>query len=263
MIGIGATLFKVPTAYGASAFSPASLFSSGEEGVWYDPSDLSTMFQNSDGTTAVAVGDPVGYIEDKSGNGNHAIQATSAKRPTLRETGGLYYLEFGGAQGLRTASNIDFTGTDTMSVFVGVKKDDDTTDNILEHSANIAGNDGTFRVHSGTGGLYRNQSKGSVLSNANNSDNAAPSTNVLTGQSKISTDLNVLRIDGVEAGTGTTNQGTGNYTSQQLNVGSRNNGGSLHLTGRIYSMVIRNVLSSDAEIASTEAYVANKTGVSL
>jgi len=148
-------------------------------------------------------------------------------------------------------------------VFVGVKKDDDTTDNILEHSANIAGNDGTFRVHSGTGGLYRNQSKGSVLSNADNSDNAAPSTNVLTGQSKISTDLNVLRIDGVEAATSTTNQGTGNYTSQQLNVGSRNNGGSLHLTGRIYSMVIRNVLSSDAEIASTEAYVANKTGVSL
>ena len=179
----------------------ANLFSNGEQGVWYDPSDLTTLFQNSDGTTAVAVGDPVGYIADKSGNANHAIQATSAKRPTLRESGGLYYLEFSGAQGLRTSGNVDFTGTDTMNVFVGVKKDDDTTDNILEHSANIGGNNGTFRVQSGTGGLYRNQSKGSVLSNANNSDNAAPSTNVLTGKSKISTDLNVLRIDGVEAAT--------------------------------------------------------------
>ena len=261
MYGLGVNKLGVTNA--PSGFNPLSLFANSEQGAWYDPSDLSTMFQSSDGTTAVSVGDPVGYIADKSGNGNHAIQATSAKRPTLRETGGLYYLEFSGAQGLRTSGNIDFTGTDTMSVFVGVKKDDDTTDNILEHSANIGGNNGTFRVHSGTSGLYRNQSKGSVLSNANNSDNAAPSTNVLTGQSKISTDLNVLRIDGVEAGTSTTNQGTGNYTSQQLNVGSRNNGGSAQLTGRIYSMVIRNVLSSDAEIASTEAYVANKTGVSL
>ena len=261
MYGLGVNRLGVTNVRGG--FTPLALFASGEEGAWYDPSDLTTLFQNSDGTTAVAVGDPVGYIADKSGNANHAIQATSAKRPTLRESGGLYYLEFSGAQGLRTSGNVDFTGTDTMNVFVGVKKDDDTTDNILEHSANIGGNDGTFRVQSGTGGLYRNQSKGSVLSNANNSDNAAPSTNVLTGKSKISTDLNVLRIDGVEAGTSTSNQGTGNYISEQLNIGSRNNGSSAQLSGRIYSMVIRNVLSSDAEIASTEAYVANKTGVSL
>ena len=45
MIGIGATLFKVPTMHRGAAFSPASLFSSGEEGAWYDPSDLSTLFQ--------------------------------------------------------------------------------------------------------------------------------------------------------------------------------------------------------------------------
>tara|TARA_R110001632_G_scaffold2432_1_gene10912 strand:+ start:26 stop:811 length:786 start_codon:yes stop_codon:yes gene_type:complete len=261
MYGLGVNKLGVTNVRGG--FNPLSLFANSEQGAWYDPSDLTTLFQNSDGTTAVAVGDPVGYIADKSGNANHAIQATSAKRPTLRESGGLYYLEFSGAQGLRTSGNVDFTGTDTMNVFVGVKKDDDTTDNILEHSANIGGNNGTFRVHSGTSGLYRNQSKGSVLSNANNSDNAAPSTNVLTGKSKISTDLNVLRIDGVEAGTSTSNQGTGNYISEQLNIGSRNNGSSAQLSGRIYSMVIRNVLSSDADIASTEAYVANKTGVSL
>lgn len=65
------------------SWSPSSLFASSEVGVWYDPSDLSTMFQNSDGTTAVAVGDPVGYIADKSGNGFHATQATAAARPVL------------------------------------------------------------------------------------------------------------------------------------------------------------------------------------
>ena len=48
-------------------FSPLSLFASGEQGAWYDPSDLSTMFQDSAGTTPVtADGQPVGLILDKS-----------------------------------------------------------------------------------------------------------------------------------------------------------------------------------------------------
>ena len=65
-------------------FSPASLFAAGEQGVWYDPSDFSTMFQDSAGTTPVtAVEQPVGKILDKSGRGNHATQATSASRPVL------------------------------------------------------------------------------------------------------------------------------------------------------------------------------------
>lgn len=63
--------------------------------VWYDASDLSTLAQNSDGTGAVAVGDPVGRIMDKSGNNRHAIQATAGMRPTLRQdSAGYYYLEF-------------------------------------------------------------------------------------------------------------------------------------------------------------------------
>ena len=50
-----------------AGFSPAALFSAGEQGVWYDPSDLSTLFQDSAGTTPVtAVGQPVGFLGDKS-----------------------------------------------------------------------------------------------------------------------------------------------------------------------------------------------------
>lgn len=65
-------------------FSPASLFAAGEQGVWYDPSDFSTMFQDVAGTTPVtAVEQPVGRILDKSGRGNHATQSTTASRPVL------------------------------------------------------------------------------------------------------------------------------------------------------------------------------------
>lgn len=66
------------------AFSPLSLFAASEQGAWYDPSDFSSMFQDSAGTTPVtAVEQPVGRINDKSGNGNHATQATAAARPVV------------------------------------------------------------------------------------------------------------------------------------------------------------------------------------
>ena len=53
--------------FGSGAFSPASLFASGAPGVWYDPSDFTTLFQDSAGTTPVtAVEQFVGLMLDKS-----------------------------------------------------------------------------------------------------------------------------------------------------------------------------------------------------
>jgi len=62
--------------------SPVALFANGEIGAWYDPSDLTTLFQDSAGTTPVtAPNQTVGKMLDKSGRGNHATQATSTQRP--------------------------------------------------------------------------------------------------------------------------------------------------------------------------------------
>lgn len=61
---------------------PNSLFALAEPGAWYDPSDLTTLFQDNLGVTPVtAPGQTVGRILDKSGRGNHATQATLAQRP--------------------------------------------------------------------------------------------------------------------------------------------------------------------------------------
>jgi hypothetical protein len=65
-----------------SIFNPLSLFSAGEKGVWFDPTDITTLFQDAAGTTPVtAYGQKVGRILDKSGNGNHATQSNAALQP--------------------------------------------------------------------------------------------------------------------------------------------------------------------------------------
>ena len=67
----------------------SAMFSRGEPGAWYDPSDLSTVFQDAAGTVPAyqpgqgLVDPPVGRILDKSGRGNHATQVTTTSRPTL------------------------------------------------------------------------------------------------------------------------------------------------------------------------------------
>lgn len=65
-----------------ATWTPADLFASSEEGAFFDFSSASYLRQNSDGTGAVtAVGDPVGWAEDLSGNGNNATQSTDTARP--------------------------------------------------------------------------------------------------------------------------------------------------------------------------------------
>ena len=58
--------FGMPRSF-AAPFTPRSLFSTGAQGAWYDPSDRSTLFQDAAGTTPVtAVEQPVGLMLDKS-----------------------------------------------------------------------------------------------------------------------------------------------------------------------------------------------------
>lgn len=69
---------------GATPQTVDGLIASGYFTIAYDPSDMSTLWQDSAGTTPVtAVEQPVGRMLDKSGNGHHAIQATTTKRPVL------------------------------------------------------------------------------------------------------------------------------------------------------------------------------------
>jgi hypothetical protein len=71
-VGIGRGVFEAPGATVIGGKKPSfnleilKLFANGEQGFFYDPNDLSTMFQDAAGTVPVtAVGQPVGLIFDK------------------------------------------------------------------------------------------------------------------------------------------------------------------------------------------------------
>ena len=81
-IGIGINLFDVGATAGEVAWTPAQL---SNLAVWYDPSDISTLFKDSTGLDPVTADlDLVGKILDKSGNNYHLIQTTTAAKPTYK-----------------------------------------------------------------------------------------------------------------------------------------------------------------------------------
>lgn len=247
-----------------SGFSPASLFSGGQQGAWYDPSDVNTLFQDSAGTTPVtAVGQPVGLILDKSGRGNHASQSTPGSRPLYQVDGtGRAYLSLDGVDDWMITPTIT-PGTDKMQVFAGVRKlSDALTGIVAEFSANATTNNGTFALVAPTGGLttYQYWSRGTFTRSVTGNTYPSPDTAVLTGLGDIAGDSSILRVDGYQWPTNVTDQGTGNYLAYPLYIGARGGTGS-RFNGQLYGLVVRfgaNLAAS--AIVTMENWMNTKTG---
>ena len=111
-------------------------------------------------------------------------------------------------------------------------------------------------------GNYAFISRGTSDSGANLTGYSAPITNVLTGIGDIAGDLAILRVNGVEAGRSTADQGTGNYGNYPLFTGRRG-GTTLPANTRDYGLIIVGRALTASEIANTEKWMAGKTGVTL
>lgn len=126
--GVGIGISNIPTLSSRRpAFSPLSLFADGSQGVWYDDSLTSSMYQDSAGTVAAVLESPVGKQLDLSGNNNHRTQATSANRPTLSARYNLLLatatLATQSITTVATSYTIYFTGSGTVTLsgtYVGV-----------------------------------------------------------------------------------------------------------------------------------------------
>ena len=178
------------------------------------------------------------------------------------------YLKFDGVDDTLVTGSINFTATDKMTVFAGVRKLIDVGIQMLyELSTNTDASVGSFAslpgyLFPGTAGAYfssgvRGNTASSYLSTA--ASFPAPISAVQTQKLGISTDTNILRINGTQAASGVADLGTINYGNYPLYIGSRA-GTSLPFNGHLYSLIVRGAQSTDAQIVSAESYVNSKTG---
>jgi len=241
----------------SGGFSPASLFAGGTEGAWYDPSDLTTLFQDSAGTTPVTTaGQPVGKMLDKSGNGNHVAQAISAKRPTYTEGSGLAWLAFDGVDDAMEIQNAAFSFTGDQSVWVAAKHD--------------TGNGRFIYLMGGSDKGYLFVTEGSTRKMRFipiNTADGVISTSVI-GTSPIvfggawdrsSGDIS-LRENGVEY---TASKTPADVTVPVVTLLGGGNPNGASWDGNIYGAVIVNNLTTASETGEVEAYLAAKSGVTL
>lgn len=249
-----------------------TLFANNEQGFAYDPNDLSTMFQDAAGTISVtAQGQPVGLILDKSGRNNHAYQTVSASRPLLQRnaTTGAYYLAFDGTDDFLVTNSIDFTATDKLSLFAGVRKMPATTVNMLcelSTTSTATGQHNAFYLSvpetpSGTV-FFRSRATAIGAQIAKAESGSGMRNCVITAKSDIPNGLNTVSIDGVLGTPSIADLGIGNLGSYPLYIGRRG-GIQFSFNGHLYSLIGIGRLTTDNETITLEKAIAKNTGVTL
>ena len=184
-----------------------------------------------------------------------AENVTEASVPTC------HYLRYDGFNSSMSTAAIDFTGTDKMSAFAGVRKLSDAAQGVVvELSATIVSNNGSFLLAApdGATATFGFDSKGTAQVDAVASSLTAPISRIVTGLADIAGDRATIRIDGVQADQDTGDQGTGNFGNYAMFIGRRNNA-TLPFNGRDYGIIVVGKSASAGEITDTETWLAAKT----
>jgi hypothetical protein len=226
-------------------------------GVWSTSS--STANYAGDGTSGIYLwGAQLIVTNSLTSNAYQRIAAA-----TDYDTAGfLPYLAFDGTDDSLLTNSVDFTATDKVTVWAGVRKLSDAAQGVVsELSATIASNNGSFLLTAPNSAAanYNWSSKGTTQVDNTVTTYTAPITNVVTGIADIAGASNIIRINGVQVGSVATTQGTGNFGNYPLYIGRRNNA-TFPFNGNLYSLIIRGAQSSAAQISSTETWVNGKTG---
>jgi hypothetical protein len=225
------------------------------------------MFQDSAGTTPVtAVGQPVGRILDKSGNNNHATQATTASRPVLQQDGdGKYYLGFDGVDDLlKTPAFLTNGGSHAVTVSAGLLRSSTGNGVVIQSSNDELCNNG-WGVQAG---LYDGNQWGARLgvgadlfvavANIVTTAKQTISIQFDTDGATYNDDL-IYKINNIrQTLAGSLNNPSGALPEYQLYIGSFDSLFSAAM--RMYASVILFRKMTTQEAIDTEAWVNGKTG---
>lgn len=202
------------------------------------------MFQDSAGTTPVtANNDPVGRINDKSGNGNHLVQATAGFRPLYKTSGGLRWLEFDG-----TDDTLALDFADVVQPFDRVSAHRYLTS---EDPIRFIGSDGN-----GHGQLYLTSGEIRIYAGLELTGLAAPALNAdFVATERYNGASSRLAVDNGSYQTG--DAGASDIGGTALAANPSN---SEFANMRFYGLAQFNRLLTDAEIAQLRTYFVAKQG---
>ena len=169
------------------------------------------------------------------------------------------YLRLDGVDDALQTGNIDFTGTDKMTVWAGVESAHAGLGVIAELSASASTNPNSFLLAVRDSGLFDSFYASGATGQANTRKSFSVTTRLLTASADLSGPTTNMRLGGSSAGFASTNSATpasgfGNYP---LYIGART-GTSLYLNGRLYSLIVRGAQSSLSQIEATELYIKQK-----
>jgi len=244
-------------------FSPSSVVSTFYASAWYDPSDMSTLFQDSAGTIPVtASNDPVGLMKDKSGNGLHMRQTVALSRPTFVITGSRRRLYFDGLDDCLLSDTITPT-VGKFEAIVGLTKAADpaargTVFNMPDNGfsavaleAPLAAGTNTRLYHAG---LTTGRSVATALS---------LNTPVVYGIiSDLAGPTLTLRANGVQAATDASTTGGGNFRSGQMSLGDYVTPTGRRFQGYLNGAIFRwsPTLLTAAQMTACENWMNSRTG---
>jgi hypothetical protein len=171
------------------------------------------------------------------------------------------YIKPNGSNQFMQTNSIDFTATDKMTLWQGVRKLSDASQRVVaELSASIEDNNGTFLLTAPNSAAanYNFASKGTTQVDNIVTTYTSPITNVLAAASDIAGALNSVKVNGGTATSVASSQGTGNFGNYPAYFYARA-GTSLYFNGNDYGSIAGGAAYTAAQITNGETYINSKT----
>jgi hypothetical protein len=246
---------------GGGVFDPADLFNGGLKGAWYDASDLTTLWQDTAGTTPVTTdGQSVARWDDKSGNGNNLLQSTSGFRPVYRTSGGLHWVDFAGGDDRLSSAAFASSIAQPLTV-CGAWKTDVSGNQVLCDGLTSGGRvhitrgdpPDQMQIYAGTLTFINDSSGGATVIGPVSA--AAVETVLFNGASS------TYRRNAVAKFITGTNPGTNPMDGVKLGTWQGETSG--FLDGRVYQFFVREGTVAGTDRSNLETYIGAKCGLTI